>query len=407
LDKPAILGGQPVTKKKIPFTKISISEDERMVVEEILRSKVFVNGPYTKLLEKEFANYIGAKYAIAVSNGTDALMLSYLALGINMHDKVVTTPLTFISTASTILHVGAIPLFADVKEDGNLDPNAVSNIKESFSAITIVHLFGYPADMNEFISIAKERDCFIIEDAAHAHGAEYRGIKVGNLGDIATFSFYPSKIIAAGGWGGIITTNNREFAEKIRLLRAHGELKIIDGKSRYQYIMLGYNFRISEIEAAIAYHQLKKLDKFVKLRRIAAKILTEMLSGLPGISLPTEEEHKKHAFYIYCIKIQPHVIGWTRDSFVEALNAEGIEARKGYHIPLHKAKLFININSPTVNYFSKIIKYPDYSQLKLKMAEKLTNTMVWLPIFPEISQTEIEAIAKAIKKLVAWKNRKL
>ena len=172
MEKPAILGGEPVTRRKIPFIKIMISDEEKEAVSEILRSKIFVNGPYTKLLEEKFARYIGTKHAIAVSNGTDALILSYIALGINLGAKVITTPLTFIATASTILHVGAIPIFGDVKQDGTLDPSYIANIDDSFSAITVVHLFGYPVDIDEFISIAREYDCFLIEDAAHAHGAE-------------------------------------------------------------------------------------------------------------------------------------------------------------------------------------------------------------------------------------------
>ena len=243
MDKPAILGGQPVTRQKIPFTKVHISNEEIDAVNEVMRSKRLVNGEYTKLLEKEFARYVGTKYAISVSNGTDALFLAYIALGIGFNDKVVTTPLTFIATASTILHVGAVPIFVDVQRDsGNINPREIAKLSTDFSAITVVHLYGNPVDMEEVIKIAREKGCYVVEDAAHAHGATYRSRKVGSIGDVATFSLYPAKIIAAGGWGGIITTNNREVAEKIYMLRAHGELKVLQGEGgAYEYIRLGYN----------------------------------------------------------------------------------------------------------------------------------------------------------------------
>ncbi len=408
MDKPAILGGVPVTKEPIPFTKIIMTNDEKKAVEDVIRSKIFVNGKYTKMLEKEFARYISVKHAIAVSNGTDALFLSYLALGIGFNDKVITTPLSFIATVSSIMHSGAIPIFADVKLDGNLDPDSVSQVQDDFSAITIVHLYGKPADMRDFLQIAHEHNAYIIEDAAHAHGAEYDGKKIGSFGDIAAFSLYPSKIIAAGGWGGIITTNNDEISEKLRLLRAHGELKVIKGAEfSYQYIRLGYNMRISEIEAAIAYHQLKKLDSFIKVRRSAAKKLTDLLENIPGITLPSEEPNKKHVYYIYCILIDPNITGWSRNKFVEALNAEGICARKGYHIPIHKTILMQYVSDPRKNHFARIVRYPNYSKTSLPTAELLANRMIWLPLYPGIKDTEIEKIAIAIKRLIKWRNRNI
>ncbi len=405
-NKPAILGGEPVTKIRIPFTKIILTDDEVHVVNDILKTKIFVCGRYTELLEREFAKYVGTKHAIAVSSGTAGLFLSFLAFNITFNSKVVTTPLTFIASASTIIHAGAVPIFVDVLPDGNIDPNNVREV-DDFDAICLVHLYGLPVDFDALSEIAKEKNIPIIEDASHAHGAEYKGRKVGSLGDIAVFSLYPSKIIAAGGWGGIITTNDDEIAEKIRLLRAHGELRVLIGaEGAYEYIRLGYNMRLSEVEAAIAYFQLRKLDAFVEARRKIARYLTELLSEIPGIRTPREPPNKKHAFYIYAIQIDPKVIGWSRDRFVEALNAEGISARKGYHIPLHKTQFFRNINDSNINYFARIIRYPDYSSMRLPMAEYLASTTVWLPLYPTMSYTEAELIAKAIRKLVDWGRRR-
>ncbi len=405
MEKPAILGGPPITKRPIPFTKIIIGEEESEAVREVITSRRFVGGKYTRILEKEFARYIGVKHAIAVSNGTDGLFLANLALDLTFGKEIATTPLTFISTASAIVHTGAIPIFVDVLPDGNINPDELSRL-DRCDGITIVHLYGNPVEFNEIRQYAEEQGVPIIEDASHAHGAEYRGYKVGKLGDIAVFSLYPSKVIAAGGWGGIITTNSDEIAEKIRLLQAHGELKVLEGAKRaYEYIRLGYNMRISEIEAAIACCQLKKLDKFIEQRRRAAKIMREMLENIPGITPPEEKPYKKHAYYIFNISVDPNAIGWDRDAFVNALNAEGIMARKGYHIPLHKTKLFSNINDPQINHFAKILRYPNYSKITLPLAEKLAKNSIWLPMYPGLDSEEIELIILAIKKLINWRKK--
>ncbi len=406
IDKPAILGGKPVSDKKIRFTEILIGEEEKRAVEEIVRSKQFVSGEYLTKFEKEFSSFVGTKHAIAVSNGTDALFLSYLALGLTFNKKVLTTPLTFVASASTIIHAGAIPYFVDVGEDSNISPSAVERglASNKFDAITVVHMYGKPVKMDEIKSIAKEEGLLVIEDAAHAHGAEYKGQKIGSWGDIAAFSLYPTKILAAGGWGGVITTNDDEVAEKLKLLRAHGELRALFGsKGAYLYKLLGYNMRMSHIEAVIAYYQLRKINDFITRRRKIAKMLNERLSGIDGIKVPIEEKNEKHVYYIYSININESKIGWDRDTFVEALDHEGIEARRGYHVPLHKQELFLNINDPNVNHFALVNKYPDYSRFELPNAEKLSRTTIWLPMHPNISEEDVEKIVKAIEKLILWK----
>lgn len=407
-DKPAILGGTPISSKKIRFTEIIVGEEEKQAVQEIIDSKQFVSGDYLDKFEKEFARFIGTKHAISISNGTDALFLSYIALGLTFSKKIITTPLTFVASASTIIHAGAIPYFADVDNDFNLSPESIREIikRDKMDAITVVHMYGNPVDMDEIMFIAKEHDLLVIEDAAHAHGAEYKGRKVGALGDIAAFSLYPTKIIAAGGWGGVITTNSDEVAEKLRLLRAHGELRnIIGANGAYLYKMLGYNMRMSHIEAAIAYYQLKRIKTYVERRRKLAKLLSEKLSGIDGIQVPVEDKYRKHAYYIYAITIDEEKIGWSRDEFVRALNFEGIEARKGYHVPLHKQELFINIQDPSINHFALVNSYPNYSKISLPNAERLSKTMVWLPMHPNLSEEDIDKIANAVIKLISWRKK--
>ncbi len=407
-EKPAILGGEPVSRKPIRFTEIIIGEEEKKAVMEILESKQFASGDYVGKFEREFARFIGVKHAISISNGTDALFLAYVALGITFGRKVITTPLTFVATASSIIHAGAIPYFADVEWDSNISPREISKMvkEEKFDAITVVHTYGKPVKMDEILEIARENGMYVVEDAAHAHGAEYKGRKIGTLGDIAAFSLYPTKIIAAGGWGGVITTNDDEIAEKLRLLRAHGELRsLLGAKGAYLYSRLGYNMRMSNIEAAVAYYQVKKITSFIDRRRKIAKLLNEKLKDVPGIRIPQEDEHEKHVYYIYAIVIDEEKIGWSRDDFVKALNAEGIEARTGYHVPLHKQELFLKINDPQINHFAEINKYPDYSALTLPVTERLSKTTVWLPMHPNLTEEDVDKIAAAIKKLVEWKQK--
>lgn len=408
-EKPAILGGKPVSHKKIKFVELIISEEEKRAVQEILEKKTFASGEYVEKFEKEFASFIGSKYAVSISNGTDALFLSYVALGLTFGKKIITTPLTFIATASSIVHAGAIPYFVDVERDHNISPSAIRELvkKEKIDGITVVHMYGKPVKMDEIREIAEEKDILIVEDAAHAHGAEYKGKKSGVLGDIAAFSLYPTKIIPAGGWGGVITTNDNEIYEKLILLRAHGEKKhLIGSKGAYLYSRIGYNMRMSHIEAAIAYFQLRRINEYINQRRRIARILTDLLADIEGVETPTEEKDTKHVYYIYAIVIDEKKIGWKRDEFVSALNAEGIEARSGYIVPLHKQDVFRDINNPEINHFAAINKYPNYYNQELPMAELLSRSTIWLPMHPKLTEEDAQKIAEAIKKLIDWKKEK-
>ena len=409
IEKPAILGGEPTTKRKIPLYCICTGEEEKEAIIDAFNKKAFASGEFIKKLEDEFARFIGTKHALAVSNGTDGLFLAYLAYGLTFGKKIITTPLTFVATASTIVHTGAIPVFCDVELDGNISPMKIQELvkSENIDGISIVHLYGKPVEMKPIMELAKENNIVVIEDASHAHGAEYNGKKVGSIGDIGVFSLYPSKVIAAGGWGGLITTNDDEIAEKIILLRGHGELKnIIGKKGAYKFRILGYNFRMNNMEAAVAYYQLKKIDSFIEKRRKNAKLLSELLRDVPGITIPEEKPHIKHIFYLYAIVLDDKITGWSRDEFVEALNAEGIEAQPGYVVPLHKQEVFLKLNDPNVNHFAKINKYPDYSKMRFPNAEYLSNHTIWLPTHPCLKEEDVENIAKAIKKLISWKKNR-
>ncbi len=389
--------------RKIPFVKLDIGEEEKEAVLEALNSGELAVGKYIELLEREFARYVGVKHAISVSNGTDGLFLAYLAFDLTFGKKILTTPITFVATASTIIHVGSIPLFADVGIDLNIDPKSVKEVvnSENVDAICLVHVFGKPVEMQEIYEIIKEREILIIEDASHAHGAEYGGKKVGSLGDIAVFSLYPTKIIAAGGWGGLITTNSDEVYEKLLYLRAHGEERVKQGsKGSYLYSRLGYNLRLSNIEAAVAYYQLKKIDYYLDKRRRNAKILSELLGDIEGFVLPEDPLNGKHSYYIYNVLIDVNEIKLDRDWLVSKLNEFGIPAQKGYHVPLHKQKLFLNIDDPNVNHFAKTIKYPDYRKIRLPNAEIFSRNSFWLPIHPGLEEDDIVYMVDIIKKII-------
>ncbi len=267
--------------RMIPIAKPIIADDEIDEVVKVLRSGFIAQGPKVAEFEEKFAEYIGVKHAVAVSSGTTALHLALLAAGIGPNDEVITTPFTFAATGNSVLHVGAKPVFIDIdNKTYNLNPENIENvITDKTKAVMPVHLYGQPAEMDSIKQIAEDHDLIVIEDAAQAHGAVYKGKKAGSLGDMGCFSFYPTKNMTTSE-GGIITTENEEMAEKARVLRSHGE------SERYTHVVLGYNFRMTDIAAAIGIVQLKKLDKFNEKRIENAKYLTERIDKINGIDCP-------------------------------------------------------------------------------------------------------------------------
>ena len=389
--------------EKIPFAKIYVGDEEKKVILDVLESGMLASGEYIDRLEKEFARYVGAKYAVAVSNGTDGLFLAYLALGLTFKKCVVTTPITFIATASTIIHTGAVPIFADVDKHGNLDGYKVRDLlrDKRCHGVSIVHLYGRPVDFDIFKEVSEEFNVPIIEDASHAHGAEWKGKKVGSLGDIAVFSLYPTKMIAAGGWGGIITTSSEELYEKLIYLRAHGEERVKKGHlGAYTYRILGYNYRMSNLEAAFALKQLEKIDFFIEKRRRNARLLNEILEGIPGILTPEEPTYGKHVYYLYNLILEYPNLAKHRDKIVAKLNELGVPAQRGYHTPLHKQPLFKNINNPSVNHFAKINKYPNYHKEVLPRAEMLAASSIWLPTHPLLEENQVVDMGEKVKEVL-------
>jgi perosamine synthetase len=328
-----------------------------------------------------------------VNSGTAALHIAIAALDIGPGDEVIVPPFTFIATASCILHNNAIPIFADIDNRSyTLNPESVlKSITDRTKAIIPVHLAGITADMGALQEIAKDNNLFIIEDACQAHGAKYNGKKVGSIGDIGAFSFYPSKNMTTGE-GGIITTNNSKLAKQCRLLRHHGE------PHWYTYNRLGWNYRMTEIQGAIGRVQLKKLDNYIKIRNQNAHYLSEAMEKMKGIDPPYIPDYCEPAFNYWIGRIHPEIIGLDKDQFISKFPKSKIL----YPKPLYETKIFQEkIAYPkgcpwSCPFYGKQI---DYTKIKLPIVEKVTKEIFALDIHPKISQQELDEYIKILKKI--------
>jgi len=376
---------------------MDISEEEKKAVMKVMESQLLSSlaGNVVENFEKEFAEYIGVKHAIAVNSGTAALHISIASLDIGPGDEVIIPPFTFIATASSILHNNAIPIFADINNQSyTLDPESVKKkISNKTKAIIPVHLGGVTADMGPLIDIAKENNLYIIEDACQSHGAKYNGKKVGSIGDLGTFSFYPSKNMTTGE-GGIVTTNSSKLARQCRLLRHHGE------PYWYVYNRLGWNYRMTEIQGALGRVQLKKLDEYIRIRNENAQYLTDAVNDISGIDPPYIPEYCEPAYNYWIGRIHPDVIGLDQDQFISKFPNSKIL----YPKPLYETKLF-----------QKKIGYPkgcpwscpfygeeiDYTKINLSIVEKVAKEIFALDIYPGISKEELDDNISIMRKLAS------
>jgi dTDP-4-amino-4,6-dideoxygalactose transaminase len=356
----------------IPIANPIIEDDEIQEVVEVLKSGFIAQGPKVAEFEEKFANYVGTEYAVAVSSGTTALHLALLAAGVGEGDEVITTPFSFAATGNSVLYTGAKPVFVDIDpQTYNLDPEKIQEaITPQTKSILPVHLYGQPADMDPISKIASENELFVIEDAAQAHGAIYKGKMVGALGDMACFSFYPTKNMTTSE-GGIVTTNNSEMANKIRSLRAHGE------KERYKHSVLGYNFRMTDISAAIGVVQLKKLDKFNQKRIENAAYLSEHINEIKGIKAPYVMDEVRHVFHQYTIRVE----NGSRDDWIKFINENGVGTGIHYPIPIYEQELYQNLGF-------------DY---KCPEAEKAANEVISIPVHPSLNVEDLEKIVQVLE----------
>ncbi|PWH19380.1 MAG: aminotransferase DegT [Ardenticatenia bacterium] len=359
----------------IPVAKPMIGEEEKQAVLEVLDSGILAQGPRVQAFEEAFAEMCGVRYAIATSSGTTALHIALLAHGIGPGDEVITSPFTFIASANCILYVGARPVFVDIdSQTFNLNPTLLeAAITPRTKAIIPVHLYGLPCDMTLIMDIAQKYGLAVIEDACQAHGAEYMGKKVGSFGT-GTFSLYPTKNITSGE-GGMITTNDAELAERCRTIRQHGM------RRRYYHEELGFNFRMTDVHAAIGLAQLRKLDRFTKIRQANARYLTEHLRGVVTPYVPAA---CTHVFHQYTIRVP----NGQRDALRSYLQGCGIGSEIYYPVPIHQQRLYQELGYNG--------GFPE--------AEQAAQEVLSLPVHPALSPSELEAIVTAVNTFTEQEN---
>lgn len=352
-----------------------MGNEEKRAVMDVLSSGNLAQGEKVEKFEKEFARFIGVKHCIAVNSGTAALHLALLALGIKSGDEVITTSFSFIASANCALFCGACPVFSDIDpRTFNISPYDIKNkITKKSKCIIPVHLYGQPADMSPIIEVANKHDLFIVEDCAQAHGAEYKNKKVGSIGDLGCFSFYPTKNMTTGE-GGAITTGIDELSEKLRLLRNHGQTKW------HCSSILGFNFRMTDIAAALGIEQLKKLKRFNRKRISNAKVLTKNLSGIDGLITPFISPNVTHVFNNYTIRVTNR-FKLSRESLIKKLLNNGIETRIYYTSPIHMQSLYVKLG---------------YGKISLPEANKASNEVLSLPIHPSLTRSDLSYIAEKI-----------
>lgn len=337
---------------------------------EVLDSKKFINGPQVKELEETIADYCQCKYAIGVSSGTDAILVSLMAFDIGYGDEVITTPFTFFATAGCIHRVGAKPVFVDIDpQTYNINPELIEErITERTKAIIPVHLFGQTADMDPILEIARKYNLFVIEDAAQAIGADYKGKRAGSLGNVGCFSFFPSKNLGCCGDGGMVTTNSEELAEKIRILRAHGS------KPKYYHKAVGGNFRLDTIQAAVVLAKFPFLELWHKARQENARYYDEHLSDV--VTTPYVSPGNRMIYNQYTIRTP------DRDELKGKLDQAGIGNAIYYPVPLHLQECFV---------------YLGYKEGDLPEAERAAKEVISIPIYGELTMEQKEYIVETIK----------
>ena len=369
----------------IPYGRQSIDDEDIKAVVDVLQSDYLTTGPMVQEFEQKVADYVKAKYAVAIANGTAALHAACFAAGIKSGDEVITTPLTFAASANCVLYCGGIPVFADVLPDTyNIDPEDIERkITKKTKAIIAVHFAGQPCEMNRIHEIADKHGIIVIEDAAHALGASYKGQRVGSKSDMTTFSFHPVKHITTGE-GGMITTNSKELYEKLILFRSHGItrneefMSHTEGDWYYQQLELGYNYRITDIQCALGNSQMNKLDMFLQKRNQIVERYQEAFHDVQELKLPHLAQECNSSWHLYTIQVQ------QRKKVFDYLRSEGIGVNVHY-IPVYQHP-----------YYQK----HGYSDVCCKNAEQIYEHIISLPIYPELTQEQQDYVIEKVKKAV-------
>jgi dTDP-4-amino-4,6-dideoxygalactose transaminase len=373
----------------VPFLDLKaqylpIKDEIHAALDSVLDKTAFAGGPFVAQFEKEFAAFCGTEQAVGVGNGTDALWMALLALGVGPGDEVITVPDTFIATCEAISYCGATPVFVDIDEKSyNMDPvkleqyievrNSQPATRSKLKGIIPVHLFGQMADMDPIMEIAKKYNLFVVEDASQAHGSLYKGRQAGSIGDAGCFSFYPGKNLGAYGEAGAVVTNNSGLADKMRILRDHGSSK------KYYHQVVGWNARMDGFQGAVLSVKLKYLPQWNEARRKNAAIYNDLLAGFAGIITPVEMSYAKHVYHVYALRVK------NRDSLISTLGEKGIGTNVHYPVPVHLQNAY---------------EFLGLKQGNFPVAEKCASEFISLPMFAELSSEQISYTADAVKAYI-------
>jgi perosamine synthetase len=381
----------------LPYGKQWLDNEDIEAVIKVLKSDYLTTGPSVSEFEKAVAKYVGSKYAVAFSNGTAALHGACFAAGISHGDEVITTPLTFAASANCVLYQGGVPVFADIDPDTyNIDPSEVEKrITSKTKAIIPVDFTGQPVDLDSIRGIAKKHNLVVIEDAAHALGATYKGEMVGSISDMTMFSLHPVKHITSGE-GGIITTNNKEYYDKMIQFRSHGITRDVDklknnhGPWYYEMQFLGYNYRMTDIQAALGNSQLKKLNKFVDLRKQIVKRYNDAFMGIPEITVPFQDNKGASSWHLYILKFDTTKLKTDRKEIFESLKALNIGVNVHY-LPVH-----------LLPYYEEM----GYEKGITPNAEKLYEEIITLPLFPAMTNQDVQDVIDAVLEVIETSKNK-
>lgn len=364
----------------VPFLDLKsqnapLGDEIRTAIDAVIDSSAFAGGPFVAKFEEEFAAYCECAHAIGVGNGTDALWLSLLAMGVGPGDEIITVPSTFIATAEAITYCGAKPVFVDIDPlTYTMDCSGVEQaITSRTKAVIPVHLFGQVADMDPIMEIARRHGLYVVEDACQAHGAEYKGRKAGSIGDAGCFSFYPGKNLGAFGEAGAVVTNNAELSEKIRILRDHGQAK------KYHHVTIGWNCRMDGIQGAVLGIKLRHLNQGNALRRVHAAEYNRAFQ-MGGIVTPFEAPDRKHVYHVYALRVS------DRDGLMRTLTAKGIGCGIHYPVPVHLQEAYQGLGGAAGDF---------------PVAEQCASEFISLPMYPELTAAQRSRVIEAVEDAVS------
>lgn len=395
MERLAIYGGKPVREKKILYGRHWIAEEDIQAVNEVLRSDYITTGPHVDEMEYQLEKYTGAKYAVAVANGTAALHCAAIAADIKDGDEVITTPLTFAASSNCVFYCGGRPVFADVDIDTyNIDPQSIEDrITSNTKAVIAVDFTGQAVRVDEIRDICNRYNLVLIEDASHSIGTKYKGKNVGTLADITTFSFHPVKTITSGE-GGAVLSNNEDLYKKLKLAHIHGithdetfmEEKIHEGSWYYEQVMLGYNYRITDFQAALLINQLAKIDSFIARRKEIVKKYDDEFRDIPEIIIQKEILESDTSRHLYIIRLVLEKLTCTRREFFDAMAAEGVQPQIHY-IPV---------------YWFPYYQHLGYKKGLCPNAEEIYKGIMSIPLYPKMTDQDVDDVIHAVKKVVAY-----